>query len=142
VPGLSLAQAQHAGAGVDAQLAVRPGGRQIQVQIGVQLALPGKILGEEAGETIQREITQPVTQLRFRQQPLLLGAERCRGVQPAVCAQLHAAIGAPADRRRALQGPALFMGLERRAQQAALPVGILQAAVERGGEIQRRPIEP
>ncbi len=57
-------------------------------------------------------------------------------------AQLHAAIGATTDRRRALQGPALFVRLERRAQQAALPVGILQTALERSGEIQRRPVEP
>lgn len=97
-----VAQAQRTAAGVQADHAARAAGRNVQLQVAVQLALPGEILGEPLLQAVQREVAQGVAQPRLGQQALLAAAEAGGAGYPAMCAEIDLAVGQPLQARRLL----------------------------------------
>ncbi|MCY1541131.1 hypothetical protein D9M68_768060 [compost metagenome] len=61
-------------AGIQHDLAVRPARRQVQVDLGVELALPGEVIRQPLRQGVEGEIRQAITQHGFGQQALLLAA--------------------------------------------------------------------
>lgn len=97
-----VAQAQRTAAGVQADHAARAAGRNVQLQVAVQLALPGEVLGEPLLQAVQREVAQGVAQPRLGQQALLAAAEAGGAGYPAMCAEIDPAVGQPLQARRLL----------------------------------------
>ncbi len=53
MPLVHIANAQHAGAGVDPNPAIGPASGKIQFDIGIQFALPAEIFGQIVGQGLQ-----------------------------------------------------------------------------------------
>ncbi|MCY1347363.1 hypothetical protein D9M69_334700 [compost metagenome] len=117
-----LAHPQGAAAGVHPHLAIGTAGRQVELQVGVELAVPGEVVRQPGLQAGQREIAQPVAQARLRQQAHGIAAQAGRAGGPAMRTEVQAAVGQALQARRLLQPPVLATGLEFAPRQAAAPV--------------------
>src|SRR5690606_17110124 len=137
VPDVLFAKTQHSGACVHGNLAVRPRLRELQLQVGVELTLPGQGIGQVGRQRFERKITQPIAQLRIGHQALGRCAQRCRAGHETMRGQVEPSVCQAFDRHRPLQRPLLLVGIDRRAQQAAAPVATPDAAFRREGKIEQ-----
>ncbi len=140
-PLVFLAHAQDATAGVEADLAVRAAGGKIQLHVGVESALPGKVFGQPLREAFDGELLEVIAQFRIRHQALIFTAQTGRAGLPAMGAEVDLAVRQPLQFCRALQPPVLATGLDIAAGQASAPVAVVQAAVETQGQLQLRPLQ-
>ena len=138
-PLILFLHAQGAAAGIDADHAFRAAGRQVQLQVGVELALPGEVFRQPLRQAFDRELLEVVTQFRLGHQPLIFTAQAGAAGHPAMRAEVDLAVGQAFEFRRVLQFPVLAAGLNITAGQAPAPVAFVQIAVQAEGQFQQRP---
>ncbi|MCY1433055.1 hypothetical protein D9M71_490740 [compost metagenome] len=140
-PAILLFQAQYAAAGVQGDLAIGAAGRQVELEVGIEFALPGEVLRQPTRQARQGKVAQAVVQIRLRQQTLFAATEAGRPGAPAVGAEVQLAVGQALQPGRGLQAPVLAAGLDLAASQAAAPVRTVELAVDGQQQVQHRPLE-
>ncbi|MCY1425116.1 hypothetical protein D9M71_408980 [compost metagenome] len=140
-PLVLVLDAQRAAAGIDADLAVRATGRQVQLQLGVEPALPGEILRQPLREAVDRELLEVITQLRLGHQARVFTAEAGLAGGPAMGAKGDFAVRQAFEFRRPLQLPVLATGLDITAGQASAPIAFVQRTVQTQRQFQLRPLQ-
>ncbi|MNP34013.1 hypothetical protein D3C76_1272800 [compost metagenome] len=88
-PLILLAQTQGATAGIDHNGAFRTTGGQVQIDVGIEQALPGEVLGQPLRQALQRELLEVITQTRLGSQTLVVAAQAGLSGAPAMGAEIQ-----------------------------------------------------
>ncbi len=137
-PLVFVLDAQGAATGIHRDQALGATVGQVQLQVGVELALPGEVFRQKRREAVEGELLEVVTQFGLRHQPLVFAAKAGRTGHPAMRSKGQLAIGQALDFRRGLQFPVLAAGLHITTGQAPAPVALVEVAVQGQGQFEQR----
>ncbi|MNJ34933.1 hypothetical protein D3C77_296590 [compost metagenome] len=140
-PLVLLAQAQGATTGVNDNGALGTAGRHIQIDVGIEQALPGEVFGQPLRQTLQRELFQVIAQTRLRGQALVFTAQAGLPRAPTMGTEIQLPAGQALEFCRCLQLPVLTAGLDLAAGKSPTPVTFVQLSIQRQIEFELRPIQ-
>ena len=132
---------QGAAAGVHHHLTFGAAGGHIHQHVGVELALPLKVVGQPLRQAVEGELLKVQTQFWVGHQALIFSAQAGRPGHPALRTQGDTAIGQPLQTRRVLQHPTLAARLHVPAEQTPAPVVFVQPPLQRQPQLQHRPLQ-